>query len=74
MQNLGTKLIKKFDRVPEKVVDDVEGANLILNIGSLAVVTVGDTLRILRVTRTVEDLATGKVLREITKKLGGRTD
>lgn len=52
------------------LVADVDGANLVLNVGSAAGVKVGDTLRILRVTRTVTDPATGAVLREITQELG----
>ena len=52
------------------LVADVDGANLVLNVGSAAGLKVGDTLRILRVTRTVTDPATGAVLREITQELG----
>ena len=76
VENLSAKLIKKSDRVPERVVEvrglvaDVDGPSLILNVGSSAGVKAGDTLKILRVTRTVKDPATGKVLREITKQLG----
>ena len=55
------------------LVADVDGSTLILNIGSSSGVSIGDELKILRVTRTVKDPATGKVLREITKQVGSLT-
>ena len=70
------QLVRSADRISARVVPvsglvaDVDGANLVLNAGSAAGVKVGDTLRILRVTRTVTDPATGAVLREITQELG----
>lgn len=51
------------------MVADVDGKNVILNVGSSQGVKVGDHLKILRVTRTVKDPATGKVLREITESV-----
>ena len=70
------QLVRSADRITARVVPvsglvaDVAGASLVLNVGSAAGVKVGDTLRILRVTRTVTDPATGAVLREITQELG----
>lgn len=70
------QLVRSADRISARVVPvsglvaDVAGATLVLNVGSAAGVKVGDTLRILRVTRTVTDPATGAVLREITQELG----
>ena len=70
------QLVRSADRISARVVPvsglvaDVAGATLVLNVGSAAGVKVGDTLRILRVTRTVTDPATGAVLREITRELG----
>ena len=73
---LSEQLARSADRITARVVPvsglvaDVDGATLVLNVGSAAGVKVGDTLRILRVTRTVTDPATGAVLREITQELG----
>ena len=70
------QLVRSADRITARVVPvsglvaDVDGVTLVLNVGSAAGVKVGDTLRILRVTRTVTDPATGAVLREITRELG----
>ena len=70
------QLVRDADRISARVVPvsglvaDVDGATLVLNVGSAAGVKVGDTLRILRVTRTITDPATGAVLREITQELG----
>jgi curli biogenesis system outer membrane secretion channel CsgG len=52
------------------LVADVSGSSLVLNIGTSSGVKVGDRLEVSRVTRTVTDPATGKVLRRITSKLG----
>ena len=76
VSELSDKLIRKADRVPARVilvrglVADVDGSTLTLNVGSSAGVKVGDTLKILRVTRTVKDPATGKVLREVAQDQG----
>ena len=70
------QLVRSAGRITARVVPvdglvaDVDGATVVLNVGSAAGVKVGDTLRILRVTRTVTDPATGAVLREITQELG----
>ena len=74
--NLAAKLIQFADRIPERaievsgVVADVDGSTLILNVGTLAGVNVGDTLKILRVRRTIKDPVSGAVLREITQDVG----
>jgi curli biogenesis system outer membrane secretion channel CsgG len=54
----------------EGLVADVSGNTLILNVGSKAGLKVGDKLVIRRVSRTVKDPATGKVLREIAENVG----
>ncbi|MDD5541843.1 MAG: CsgG/HfaB family protein [Acidobacteriia bacterium] len=48
------------------LVADVDGANAIINIGRDNGVKVGDVYQVERVTRTVKDPATGKVLRQVT--------
>lgn len=74
--DLSGQLVRSSNRISARVVPvsglvaDVDGATLVLNVGSAAGVKVGDTLRILRVTRTITDPATGAVLREITQELG----
>ena len=76
VKDLAAQLIADNEKLPEVeyvirgMVADVDGSSLILNVGSGAGVKAGDTLKILRVKRTVKDPATGKVLREITTSLG----
>lgn len=55
------------------LVADATGADMIVNVGSAAGVHVGDKLAITRVTRTVKDPATGKVLRSIDAPVGFMT-
>jgi len=55
------------------LVADVSGGTLVLNVGSKAGVRVGDKLAVKRVTRTVKDPATGKVIREISEVVGEAT-
>ncbi len=57
----------------EGLVADVNGNSIILNIGSRAGIKIGDRLPVRRVTRTVTDPATGKVLRKITDIVGELT-
>jgi curli biogenesis system outer membrane secretion channel CsgG len=70
------ELVASADRLPTKqvqvkgLVAHVDGATVILNIGSGQGVQVGDKLKVLRVTSTVKDPATGKVLRELTQEVG----
>jgi len=52
------------------LVADVSGSTIVLNVGTSGGVKVGDKLEVKRVTRTVTDPATGKVLRRISSKLG----
>ena len=76
VKDLAAQLIEDYGKLPDVeyvirgMVADVDGSSLILNVGSGAGVKAGDTLKILRVKRTVKDPATGKVLREITTSLG----
>jgi curli biogenesis system outer membrane secretion channel CsgG len=70
------QLVASADRIPTRQVEvrgmvaDVDGKSLVLNVGKAQGLNVGDRLRILRVTRTVKDPATGKVLREVTDEVG----
>jgi len=70
------ELASSADRLPTRVVQvkglvaHVDGGTVILNVGSNQGVQVGDKLKVLRVTSTVKDPATGKVLRELTQEVG----
>jgi hypothetical protein len=55
------------------LVADVSGNTLILDVGKKAGVHVGDKLDISRQVRVVKDPKTGKVIKEITDKLGDAT-
>ena len=58
-------------RVPVSgLVADVNGAELVLNVGSAQGVRVGDTFAITRTGRVIKDPATGKVLRSIDTAIG----
>ena len=78
VEQLSEQLVRSSsaDRITARVVPvsglvaDVDGSTLVLNVGSSVGLKVGDTLRVLRVTRTITDPATGAVLREITQELG----
>ena len=52
------------------LVADASTSDIIVNVGSKAGVKVGDTLAVTRVSRTVKDPATGKVLRTIDAPVG----
>jgi len=52
------------------LVADVNGAELVLNVGSSQGVRVGDTLAVTRTGRVIKDPATGKVLRSIDTPIG----
>jgi len=52
------------------LVADVNGASLILNVGSRGGVKVGDRLQVTRVGREIKDPATGKVIRRTESALG----
>lgn len=56
--------------VIDGLVADVDGAHLILNVGTTTGVKVGDTLTISRIGREIKDPATGKVLRRTDSDLG----
>jgi len=55
------------------LVADASTSDVIVNVGAKAGVKVGDTLAITRVTRTVKDPATGKVLRVLDSPVGTLT-
>jgi len=55
------------------LVADVDGAHLILNVGTTGGVKVGDTLTISRLGREIKDPATGKVLRRTDSDIGSVT-
>jgi hypothetical protein len=52
------------------LVADVNGATLVLNVGSKVGVKVGDKLQVMRAGREIKDPATGKVLRRTDSALG----
>jgi hypothetical protein len=52
------------------LVADVDGTHLILNVGTVNGVKIGDTLKISQIGREIKDPATGKVLRRIDSDLG----
>ncbi len=55
------------------MVADVAGADIIINVGSVAGVRVGDRLMVTHPLRTVKDPATGKVIRTIENTVGELT-
>jgi curli biogenesis system outer membrane secretion channel CsgG len=63
-------------KIPTKIIPvdglvaDVNGATLVLNVGSRGGVRVGDKLQVTRVGREIKDPATGKVLRRTDSALG----
>lgn len=73
---LSAKLIDQNNRLPEitftidGVVADVAGSTVILNVGTPHGVRPGQTLKVVRVIRTVKDPTTGRVLREISNEVG----
>ena len=76
VQQLSQQLIEADVRIPEVkvkikgMVADVDGSMVILNVGSSHGVEAGAVLKVKRVTRTVKDPATGRVLREIASIIG----
>ena len=76
VQELSQKLIEADERIPEVTVTidglvaDVDGSIVILNVGSSHGLEAGTVLKVKRVTRTVKDPATGRVLREISSIIG----
>ena len=76
VQQLSQQLIEAAVRIPEVKVEikgmvaDVDGSMVILNVGSSHGVEAGAVLKVKRVTRTVKDPATGRVLREIASIIG----
>ena len=76
VQQLSQELIEADERIPEVTVKidgmvaDVDGSMVILNVGSSHGLQAGALLKVKRVTRTVKDPATGRVLREISTIIG----
>lgn len=76
VQGVAKEVVASAGKIPTSKVEirglvaDVEGKTIILNVGSSSGVQVGDHLKVVRVSRTVKDPATGKVLREITEDVG----
>ena len=76
VEDLVAALVDANDKIPftkpevRGLVADVQGLIVILNVGTSHEVRVGDTLKVLTVTRTITDPATGKALREITEEIG----
>jgi curli biogenesis system outer membrane secretion channel CsgG len=75
VEKLSQELTGSSARVPTRqleirgLVAHVDGGMVVLNVGSGQGVKVGDRLRVLRVTSTVKDPATGRVLRELTSEV-----
>ncbi|HOM99077.1 MAG TPA: FlgT C-terminal domain-containing protein [Acidobacteriota bacterium] len=75
-ETIARKLVDNVDRLPTRkreiqgLVAFVEGPMVIMNVGSNHGVQPGMEFTVERVTRTVKDPATGKVLRELTDKVG----
>lgn len=76
VDQLSTNLDAQSAKVPvrtiivEGVVADVEGGQIVLNVGASAGVKVGDTFNVLRVTKEIKDPTTGAVLRKLTTTVG----
>ena len=76
MEQLSTEVIANNSKLVtrtitvEGLVADVDGGQVILNVGGKNGVKVGDTLNVERVTREVKDPATGKVLRRVSSPVG----
>jgi len=74
--DLSSQLEQQATKLPtvqvkvDGLIADVSGSTVVLNIGTKGGVKVGDRLEVRRVSRTVTDPATGKVLRRIQTKLG----
>lgn len=74
--DLATKLDNDAEKLPTVVasidgmVADVNGNNLILNVGKNNGLQVGDRLKVNRAGREIKDPATGKVLRRVETPLG----
>lgn len=73
---LASKLVDYDDRIKATKVEikgliaHVDGTMVVVNVGSESGLSTGAVLNVMRVTNTIKDPATGKVLREMTKSLG----
>jgi curli biogenesis system outer membrane secretion channel CsgG len=77
VNQVSQELVRQNSKLPEApkvqvrgLIADVSDRSVVLNVGSSQGVKAGSQLKVLRVTRTVKDPATGKVLREITSDMG----
>lgn len=76
VKNAAAQVVAAKDKVPVTKVElrgliaDVSGGGVIINIGRSHGVQAGAVLDVVRVTRTVKDPATGKVLREAVDQVG----
>ncbi len=76
VDQMSTQVIASNDKlrvrtvVVEGLVADVDGNQVVLNVGAKAGLKVGDQLSVERVTKEVKDPATGAVIRQLTDKLG----
>ena len=77
VDNMAQQLESKAGALPTKVViidglvaDASADGTVVINVGSTAGVKVGDTLAVKRVTRTIKDPATGKVIRQMEDTVG----
>ena len=76
VSGLASQIDREAGKLPAKtvVIDgliaDVNGANVVLNIGSKAGIKAGDRLKVMRGGRTITDPATGRVIRRIEDEIG----
>jgi curli biogenesis system outer membrane secretion channel CsgG len=76
VNGLSTQLDQGAGKIPvtvvaiEGLIADVNGSNLIINVGSKAGVRVGDKLKVARTGRSITDPATGRVLRRVEDEIG----
>lgn len=76
VNGLASQINRESGRLPthtvviEGLIADVNGGNVILNIGSKGGIRVGDRLKVMRVGRAITDPATGRVIRRVEDQVG----
>ncbi len=76
MEQLSAGIINDYSRLKMRTIEVsgavafVQGGQVVLNVGSSKGLKVGDQLSVERVTQEIKDPVTGKVLRQMTSKLG----
>jgi len=79
VDEIGTQLIASADKIPDNQsiaaanvqgkVADVTGAQVVVNVGKVNGISVGDNLQVERVVKQIKDPDSGKVLKEITNTI-----